>query len=87
MAHFVKIDENNSCGQVIVVRNEDILDANGNESEAVGQAFIASIGLEGTWLQTSYNGTFRGMYAGSGMVYDPELDEFLFPIIEEEITE
>ena len=87
MAHFVKIDENNVCGQVIVVRNEDILDADGNESEAVGQSFIASIGLEGTWLQTSYNGTFRGRYAGAGMIYDPELDEFKFPTIEEEITE
>jgi hypothetical protein len=87
MAHFVKIDENNVCGQVIVVNNEDILDADGNESEAVGQSFIASIGLEGTWLQTSYNGTFRGTYAGSGMIYNSELDEFTSPTIEEEVTE
>jgi hypothetical protein len=81
MAHFVKMN-GNSCGQIIVVRNEDILDANGNESEAVGQAFIASIGLDGTWLQTSYNGSFRGRYA-SGCIYDPELDEFVTPTIEE----
>jgi hypothetical protein len=73
----------NVCGDVIVVRNEDILDENGNESEAVGQAFIASIGLEGTWMQTSYNGSFRGRYAGPGMKYDPELDEFVTPTIEE----
>jgi hypothetical protein len=86
MAHFVKIDENNSCGQIIVVRNEDILDENGNESESVGQAFIASIGLDGTWLQTSYNGSFRGTYA-SGCIYDPELDEFKYPTVTEEITE
>lgn len=81
MAHFAKI-EDNVVRQVIVVRNEDILDANGNESEAVGQAFIASIGLDGTWLQTSYNGSFRGNYA-SGCIYDPELDEFVRPTIEE----
>ena len=87
MAHFVKIDENNICGQVIVVRNEDILDSNGNESETVGQEFIASIGLEGTWKQCSYNGTFRGRYPLSGMTYDTELDEFKFPTIEEEVTE
>jgi len=86
MAHFVKIEDNNSCGQVIVVRNEDILDANGNESETVGQAFIASIGLPGRWLQTSYNNKFRGRYAGSGMIYDPELDEFKLPT-ETEVTE
>jgi hypothetical protein len=83
MAHFVKIDENNVVRQVIVVRNEDILDENGNESEAVGQAFIASIGLDGTWLQTSYNSSFRGKYACPGEVYDPELDEFVAPTIEE----
>jgi len=82
MAHFVKMN-GNICGQIIVVNNEDILDENGNESEAVGQAFIASIGLDGTWLQTSYNGSFRGRYAASGMKYDPELDEFVYPTIEE----
>lgn len=70
MAHFAKIDENNIVCQVIVIRNEDILDENGNESEAVGQAFIASIGLDGTWVQTSYNATFRGKYAGHGDKWD-----------------
>lgn len=87
MAHFVKVDDNNVCGQVIIVRNEDMLDANGNESETIGQAFIASIGLPGRWLQTSYNATFRGRYAGSGMIYDPVEDEFKYPTVEEEITE
>jgi hypothetical protein len=85
MAHFVKMN-GNACGQIIVVRNEDILDENGNESEAVGQEFIASIGLDGTWLQTSYNGSFRGRYA-SGCIYDPELDEFKISTVQEEITE
>jgi len=84
MAHFVKIDENNVVRQGIVVRNEDILDIEGNESEAVGQAFIASIGLEGTWIQTSYNGSFRGKYACLGEVYDAELDEFVAPTTIEE---
>ena len=82
MAHFAKI-EDNFVSQVIVVRNEDILDENGNESEAVGQAFIARIGLDGTWLQTSYNGSFRGHFAGAGMKYDPELDEFIPQTTEE----
>lgn len=85
MAHFVKMNDN-VCGQVIVVRNEDILDANGNESEAIGQAFIASIGLDGNWKQCSYNGTFRGRYPAPGMIYDPELDEFKLPT-ETEVTE
>jgi hypothetical protein len=82
MAHFVKMN-GNGCGEIIVVRNEDILDENGNESEAIGQAFIASIGLDGTWLQTSYNGSFRGRYA-AGCIYDPELDEFVISTTTEE---
>jgi hypothetical protein len=78
MAHFVKMNDN-ICGQIIVVRNEDILDENGNESEAIGQAFIATIGLDGIWKQCSYNGTFRKQYPSSGMVYDPVKDEFNLP--------
>jgi hypothetical protein len=49
------------------------------ESEALGQAVLAESGFEGTWLQTSYNGKFRGRFAGAGMTYDPELDEFRSP--------
>jgi hypothetical protein len=83
MAHFAKIDDNNTVTTVIVVDNERLLDTNGNESEAVGQAFISRIGLDGTWVQTSYNNSFRGKYACIGDKYDPELDEFVTPTIEE----
>lgn len=72
MAHFAKVNnENYTVENVIKVDNTNLLDENGNESEAVGQAYIASIGLSGTWIQTSYNRNFRGEYAGIGMVYDP----------------
>ena len=47
------------------------------ETEPIGQAFIASIGLEGEWAQTSYNGNFRGTYAGIGYTFDG--DEFIAP--------
>jgi hypothetical protein len=83
MAHFARLDSNNVVRQIIVVRNEDILDKDGNESEAVGLAFIKSIGLDGTWVQTSYNNSFRGKYACPGEMYDPELDKFVAPTIEE----
>jgi hypothetical protein len=83
MAHFVKMNDN-VCGQIIVVRNEDILDGNGNESESLGQAFIASIGLDGTWKQCSYNGNFRGKYPAEGDIYDSVEDVFKFPTVEEE---
>jgi hypothetical protein len=65
MAHFAKI-ENKVVTQVIVINNEVLGDLEFPESEAVGQEFIASIVLDGTWKQTSYNANFRGKYAGIG---------------------
>lgn len=78
MAHFAKV-ENDIVQQVIVIANSDCDDLGFPESEPVGQAFIASIGLEGEWLQTSYNANFRGAYAGIGYIYDAELDAFIAP--------
>jgi hypothetical protein len=49
------------------------------DTESLGQAVLAESGFDGTWLQTSYNGNFRGRYANSGMIYDADKDEFLFP--------
>lgn len=83
MAHFAKVNDQGIVEQVIVVNNEDILDSKGQESEKVGQAFIKSIGLEGTWVQTSYNGNFRGKYAGISDRYDAEKDIFISPVVEE----
>jgi hypothetical protein len=82
MAHFAKV-ENGFVTQVIVVNNETLGDLEFPNSEAVGQEFIASLGLDGTWKQTSYNGNFRGKYAGAGDQYDEELDEFVAPVIAE----
>jgi hypothetical protein len=49
------------------------------ESEPIGQAFIASLGLTGLWLQTSYHANFRAYYAGIGYTYDADLNEFVPP--------
>ena len=49
------------------------------DTEPLGQAVLAESGFEGKWLQTSYNGKFRGRFAGAGMTYDPIKDEFVFP--------
>lgn len=78
MAHFAKV-ENSIIQQVIVIANSDCGDLEFPESEPVGQAFIASLGLEGEWLQTSYHANFRGAYAGIGFTYDAELDAFIAP--------
>jgi hypothetical protein len=80
MAHFAKV-ENGIVSTVIVINNETLGGLEFPDSESVGQEFIASLGLEGTWKQTSYNGNFRGNYAGAGDTYDDVKDEFVAPII------
>lgn len=59
MAHFAQI-ENGTVTQVIFVANDYA------PTEAAGQAFIASIGLKGQWIQTSYNTHY---------VYEYEFDD------------
>ena len=79
MAHFAKV-ENNSVTQVIVVNNETLENKEFPESEVIGIAFCQSLFGEDTqWLQTSYNGKFRGQFAGVGMTYDSVKDEFVSP--------
>jgi len=78
MAHFAKI-ENDTVTSVIVVSNDDCGGGNFPESEPIGQAFIASLGLDGLWLQTSYHANLRAYYAGIGYTYDADLDEFVPP--------
>jgi hypothetical protein len=80
MAHFARIDENNVVTDVHVINNS-VLDSDGEfpDSEASGQAFQASLGFDGVWLQCSYNGNFRGVYPGPGYAYDPVADVFVEP--------
>jgi hypothetical protein len=68
MAHFAEI-QNGRVIQVIAVSNDEVPD------EATGLAFIASIGLAGEWVQTSYHGNpidgqDRGPYAGIGYTWN-----------------
>lgn len=82
MAHFAKV-ENSVVQNVIVVSNTDCGGLEFPDSEPIGQAFLASLGIEGTWLQTSYNNNFRGAFAGIGYTYDEESDTFVAPEIPE----
>lgn len=80
MAHFAQLDDNNLVTQVIVVNNSDILDQQGQESEAIGVAFCQSLfGSETRWVQTSYNGKIRKNYASTGFTYDQVRDAFIPP--------
>jgi len=66
MAHFAKIEDG-------IVTDVVVVD---NEHEADGEAYLNSLGLDGKWVQTSYNGNIRSKYAAIGDGYDAELDEF-----------
>ena len=78
MAHFAEIGLNNVIQRVIVVHNNELLDESGIEQESLGQEFCRNL-LGGTWLQTSYNGSFRKNFAGVGYIYDSERDAFIPP--------
>lgn len=79
MAHFAQLDENNVVQQVIVIANEDCGGGDYPTADQPGQEFIASLGLPGTWKQTSYNNNFRKHYAGIGYTYDEVNDVFISP--------
>jgi hypothetical protein len=70
MAHFARI-ENGVVREIIVVNNEVLLDKKGVEQESKGISFCKSLyGKDTEWVQTSYNGSFRGKYAGLGDKWD-----------------
>jgi len=90
MAHFAKLGANGKVIQVLTLNNSDMLNADGVEDEAVGQAYLERHNnwAAQMWIQTSYNtsgnqhklgGTpFRGNYAGIGYTWDED-NEMFFP--------
>lgn len=87
MAHFAEINGDGQVLQVNVINNDDIDGGTFPESEPLGQALQASLGIPGNWLQCSYSGSFRGAYPGPGWTYDASLDEFIAPPTPEPIEE
>jgi hypothetical protein len=69
MAHFAKI-ENGTVTQVIVLDNSH---------EHNGEEFLNSIGLEGRWIQTSYNANFGKKFAAIGDTYVASTGVFKSP--------
>lgn len=80
MAYFAELDADGIVQQVISISNDDAPDPAPGNSEEAGQAFIANVlGLPGEYRQTSFNGNFRGRYAGIGYRYDSARDQFIAP--------
>lgn len=84
MAHFARLENGVIC-EVIVIDNANCGSGDFPESEPIGKSYITSIGLDGKYFQTSYNANFRGLYAGIGYTYDPDLDVFVAPPQPEEL--
>jgi hypothetical protein len=101
MAHFARLDENNIVTAVHVVHNNELSvdtevvveDGFVKEklvlSEKKGIQFLQGLYGEDTrWVQTSYNGSFRGKYAGIGDTYEngvfvaPEVPVVQAPVVE-----
>ncbi len=85
MASFAQLDDNNVVINVIKIPNDDdILDENGNESEALGIAKCKSLfgGNDSNWKQTFFGENPRrfnvAIIKGS---YDPQNDVFIPPQI------
>lgn len=54
-----------------------------NDDDDEITAYCNSLGLAGRWLDTSYTGSRRGVYASVGYAYDPVNDVFVSPVIPE----
>ena len=70
MSHFAELNQDN-----IVIR---VLVGNPELSDSAAQLEIETL-LGGTWIQTSYNATIRGNYAGIGYSYLENVDLFMPP--------
>lgn len=71
MAHFAQIDDNNIVVNILTVPDEQ---------QSRGHEYLANdLQLGGRWIQTSYNGNVRKMFAGIGYIYNEEFDFFLPP--------
>ena len=101
MAHFAQLDENNVVTTVVVVHNNELAvdtevvveDGFVKEklvlSEEKGIQFLQSLyGAETRWAQTSYNGRFRGVYAGIGYTFvDGEFVSPDGPVVETPVVD
>lgn len=78
MAHFAELGDMNIVKRIVTINNEVMLDSDNTEQESLGIQFCENL-FGGTWVQTSYNNSFRKNYAGIGYTYDVVRDAFIPP--------
>lgn len=71
MSHWAELDENNKVIRVLVGDNND-------PAKDEGYSWLVN-NLGGTWVQTSYNGRIRGVFAGIDFTYNEDEDIFIMP--------
>jgi len=86
MAHYAFLDSNNIVVKVITGVDETVTQVDtdgtvvGGSSEAWEQFYQNQPQHQGLLCKrTSYNGNFRGVYAGIGYTYDAVNDVFVAP--------
>lgn len=86
MAHYALLNSQNVVVQVITGVDETVTQTDldgtvvGGSTEAWEQFYENQSWHSGlTCKRTSYNGNFRGVYAGIGYTYDPVNDVFVAP--------
>jgi hypothetical protein len=81
MAHYARVVDG-FVVDVLVVNNDILTDANGEEQEQLGAIFLAALyNYEPEqFVQASYNGSIRKNYPGLNYTYDEALDAFIPPM-------
>lgn len=79
MAHFARIDDQDTVLEVIVVDDAWLRDDAGVETEAHGIAALQAWSGWPHWAQTSYNNRKRVRYAGIGFKFDRVRNAFIPP--------
>lgn len=68
MLYYAKLNSENVVTEVIVIPNGKKIDFIYND-----------LNLSGRWIETSKDGSFRGLFAGVGYIYNEEKDIFIPP--------
>lgn len=82
MAHYARVNKDSVVIYVTPIPNEMITDVNGVEHEEWAFKHLYETipdSLGDKWVQTSYHGNFRVRGASLGMIYNKDLDAFMFP--------
>lgn len=71
-SYAARVDDDGVVRQVISIPYMD-------DSDLKITAYCNSIGLDGLWMDTSFNASRRGKFASTGDKYDAEQDIFYDP--------